>query len=74
MTTTLPIDLPPSDEDIQGLQQCDCAGCTQMVMPNMMVGGCIQVGSTTHQGRFCSFDCRNQWRDYMRPGVCYSEH
>jgi len=69
----LPIDLPLSDDDLSGRTTCGSSGCTAMVKQSQSVIGCIQVGTITHQGYFCSFDCRNTWRDTMRPGVLYRE-
>jgi len=70
----LPIDLPPSDDELFGRTKCGLDGCTTMVKQSQAIIGCIQVGTVTHQDHFCSFECRNTWRDYMRPGVRYSEH
>jgi len=72
--TQLPIDLPPSDDELFGRTKCGLDGCTTMVKQSQAIVGCIHVGTVTHQDHFCSFECRNTWRDYMRPGVRYSEH
>jgi len=69
----LPIDLPLSDDDLAGRINCSTDGCTAMIQRSQAIVGCIQVGTVTHQGHFCSFDCRNTWRDTMRPGVLYRE-
>ena len=69
----LPIDLPLSDDDLAGRINCSTDGCTAMIQRSQAIVGCIQVGIVTHQGHFCSFDCRNTWRDTMRPGVLYRE-
>ena len=71
--TQLPIDLPPSDDELFGRIKCGLDGCTTMVKQSQAITGCIQVGTVTHQDHFCSFACRDIWRDTMRPKVLYRE-
>ena len=72
--TKLPIDLPPTEQDLLGWTVCGCAGCNNQTKRNDLVLGCIKVGATTHQEHFCSNECRDTWRDYMTPGVRYGEY
>lgn len=66
--TQLPLDLPPTFDELCGKTQCAMPGCDAMVAQCDKVIGCIRIGATTHQEHFCSFECRDAWRDYMRPG------
>ena len=70
---TTHINNPISDDEVAGLTSCGCAGCDVKIRQSNAINGCINIGASTRQEHFCSFECRNTWRDYMRPGVQYRE-
>lgn len=60
MNTQLPIDLPPSEDDLFG--RTTCAECNVTLPRRKAIVGCMFNGAVTLQEHFCSFDCRDEWR------------
>ena len=59
----LPIDLPPSDDELIGQTTCGHTTCTTMLPISRAILGCMRIGASTVQEHFCSFDCRDAWRE-----------
>lgn len=69
----LPIDLPPSDDELLGMTTC--GECNKTFPYSQRITGVIKRGSVTHEDHFCSNECRNKWRDSLAyvPIIC-QEH
>ena len=70
--TQLPIDLPPSDDELFGNTTCGWSGCNNTVKQSEAIPACVDNGHSTIQEHFCSNRCRDKWRDELP--VRYQEH
>jgi len=70
---TLPLDLPPSDEELMG--QVACHQCSKQALRSRAVIGCINLGNGTIQEHFCSMSCRDKWKERVsyRPIICVEQ-
>ena len=68
----LPLDLPPSDNDLLGHTTCGWSGCNKMIKQSQAVVACAAIAASTVQEHFCSNRCSDKWRDELP--VRYTEH
>ena len=68
MAQQLPIDLPPSDDELLGRVACGWKGCQKHLIKSQA------VTATTGEAleHFCDNRCRDKWRDELP--VRYSEN
>ena len=62
MQHQLPIDLPPTEDELKGKTTCGKVGCEKMFFLKDAIIGCIAIGTRTEQEHFCSRACREVWR------------
>lgn len=70
----LPIDLPPSDDELLGKTTCGYDGCTKMFNLSDAIIGVMHYRGEVHEEHFCSNRCRDKWRDEhteYRPIICH---
>lgn len=70
----LPMDLPPSEDELLGwIPKTSCAQCDVLVDQRKAIIGCIRTAGATIQEHFCSTECRNSWRASFAytPVICY---
>lgn len=69
MSTTLPLNLPPTEAELFGHTTCGYVRCSNSgtTFPQReAIIGCIRVHTVTHQEHFCSFTCRDKWLKQMQ--------
>jgi hypothetical protein len=61
MNPQLPLDLPPSDDELLGRLNCSWNGCSNTVFRSQA----IPATDGHVDARFCCIRCRDKWRDEL---------
>jgi hypothetical protein len=59
--TQLPLDLPPTKDDLLGLTTC--GWCNTVFPYEKRIIGIIRMPGVTHEDHFCCLKCSEQWEE-----------